>query len=383
MPNSFATVRSWTTRTRPSIGLWWATMPEPQRLTLDSANPCNDKLTTSLRVTVAQASAGHPAGVANTGYWGIPVQPHTRYRATLLARAEPGFSGPVTVSIVSEDGRVVYAKEKLSGLTPQWGRFQTTLKTGRCQTHSESLFPHHSRPTRNRLARPRLPLSTDLERPPERPAQGPDADARGSETQSSCAFRAATTSKVKQSRPGSNGRTPSAPSKNATATRVPGAIARPTAWDCLEFLEWCEDMQAEPVLGVYAGYSLRGDARQSRAGPRTLRAGGTGEDRIRDRRPQHPVGRASGKGRSSRALPPNLRRNRQRRRVRQGEELRRPLRAVLRRHQGEVSTRSNSFPPLPNRPMSFASSKADMVDLHFYSSTDEFIRMSRDYGAQF
>src|SRR5205823_2147907 len=30
-----------------------------------------------------------------------------------------------------------------------------------------------------------------------------------------------------------------------------------------EFLLWCEDMDAEPVLAVYAGYS-QGDARQSR-----------------------------------------------------------------------------------------------------------------------
>jgi alpha-N-arabinofuranosidase len=27
----------------------------------------------------------------------------------------------------------------------------------------------------------------------------------------------------------------------------------------LEFLEWCEDLNIEPVLGVYAGYSLRQD----------------------------------------------------------------------------------------------------------------------------
>src|SRR6185295_8229991 len=26
----------------------------------------------------------------------------------------------------------------------------------------------------------------------------------------------------------------------------------------MEFLEWCEDMKAEPVLAVYAGYSLKG-----------------------------------------------------------------------------------------------------------------------------
>jgi len=29
----------------------------------------------------------------------------------------------------------------------------------------------------------------------------------------------------------------------------------------LEFLEWCEDLNMQPVLGVYAGYSLRGGAR--------------------------------------------------------------------------------------------------------------------------
>ena len=26
----------------------------------------------------------------------------------------------------------------------------------------------------------------------------------------------------------------------------------------LEFLKWCEDLRMEPVLGVYAGYSLAG-----------------------------------------------------------------------------------------------------------------------------
>ena len=84
-------------------------------IALDSANPFNDKLTTSLRVTVTKATKKHPAGVANSGYWGIPVLPKTTYRASLFARAEAGFSGPVTVSIVSEDGQNVYATEKFPG----------------------------------------------------------------------------------------------------------------------------------------------------------------------------------------------------------------------------------------------------------------------------
>ena len=79
------------------------------------ANPVNDKLPASLRLTVTQATKDHPAGVANSGYWGIPVHPETQYRASLWARAEAGFSGPLTVSIVSDDGRTIYASEKISG----------------------------------------------------------------------------------------------------------------------------------------------------------------------------------------------------------------------------------------------------------------------------
>src|ERR1035437_7166157 len=70
-------------------------------IALDPANPLNDKLPTSVRLTVTQATKDHLAGVANSGYWGIPVQPKTEYPASLWARAEAGFSGPLTVSIVS------------------------------------------------------------------------------------------------------------------------------------------------------------------------------------------------------------------------------------------------------------------------------------------
>ena len=33
----------------------------------------------------------------------------------------------------------------------------------------------------------------------------------------------------------------------------------------LEFLEWTEDLKIEPVLAVYAGYSLKGESHCSRA----------------------------------------------------------------------------------------------------------------------
>ena len=86
-------------------------------IALDPTNRFSDKITMSLRLTVSQADRKHPAGVANDGYWGIPVQPKTSYRATIIAKADANFSGPITVSIVSDDGKKVFATEKFSGLT--------------------------------------------------------------------------------------------------------------------------------------------------------------------------------------------------------------------------------------------------------------------------
>jgi len=49
-------------------------------IALDTTDAYNDRLTTSLRLTVEKADREHPAGVANSGYWGIPVKPNTRYQ---------------------------------------------------------------------------------------------------------------------------------------------------------------------------------------------------------------------------------------------------------------------------------------------------------------
>src|SRR5580693_6533365 len=48
---------------------------------LDTANPVNTALTTSLRVEIVNVGNGR-AGVANDGFWGIPVFPNTHYTAS-------------------------------------------------------------------------------------------------------------------------------------------------------------------------------------------------------------------------------------------------------------------------------------------------------------
>src|SRR5678816_1874613 len=47
-------------------------------IALDPSEPLNDTIRTSLRLDVTQASGDNAAGLANEGYWGIPVRPRTK-----------------------------------------------------------------------------------------------------------------------------------------------------------------------------------------------------------------------------------------------------------------------------------------------------------------
>ena len=226
-------------------------------ITLDSANPLNDKIPTSLRLTATHVSKAHPAGVANSGYWGIPVQPKTEYRASLWARAEAGFFGPLTVSIVSEDGCTVYASGKLSRLTAEWKKFELTLKTGNVTPTAQarfevtldqpgmvwldlvSLFPPTWNDRPNGLRKDIMQMLVDLNPKFLRFPGGNYVEGNKIEDH----FPWQKTLGPIEHRPGHT---------------CCWGYRSSDGMGLLEFLEWCEDMKAEPVLAVFAGYSLDG-----------------------------------------------------------------------------------------------------------------------------
>jgi alpha-N-arabinofuranosidase len=244
-----------------SAPVHWLVMNEngaEATIALDSAKPFNDALTASLRLTVTKTSREHPAGVANSGYWGIPVSPRTRYRASIIARAEPGFSGSVTASITSEDGRVTYASEKFSGLASEWKQFDVTLKTkereistantrftitldrpGTVWLSFVSLFPPTWNNRPNGLRKDLMQMLVELGPKFLRFPGGNYLEGDTVETRFEW---------------------------KKTLGPITGRHGHPCPWGyrssdgmgLLEFLEWCEDMKAEPVLAVYAGYSLKG-----------------------------------------------------------------------------------------------------------------------------
>ena len=48
----------------------------PAAISLDQSQPIDGTvLTKCLKLDAGQASAGHRVGIANDGYWGIPVKP--------------------------------------------------------------------------------------------------------------------------------------------------------------------------------------------------------------------------------------------------------------------------------------------------------------------
>ena len=67
------------------------------KIALDASQPLNDVLNVSLKLDASKAAENSPVGIANGGYWGIPVRPNTTYRASFYARGEH-FSGPLRVS---------------------------------------------------------------------------------------------------------------------------------------------------------------------------------------------------------------------------------------------------------------------------------------------
>jgi alpha-L-arabinofuranosidase len=95
---------------------------------LDTATPLNSALTQSLRLDLNEVTAGQRAGMANSGYFGVPVVPGQEYRVSFFAKASGGFAGPLTVSLESQDGLSTYASAAVGHLTADWKRFTTVLQ---------------------------------------------------------------------------------------------------------------------------------------------------------------------------------------------------------------------------------------------------------------
>jgi alpha-N-arabinofuranosidase len=279
-PDGWSLVQQDTT-SRASIKLIAA---DPDNVPFDERrHSINTALTTCLRLTVAKG--GSRVGVANEGYWGIPVKPSTTYKASFYLKGsgsiqmprrpggpgrpqnatpapviEDNTAGPITVTIESNDGKTVYATGTVKlEKSAFWKKYEVTLTTaanveptmdarfvistdraGLYYFNLVSLFPptYNNRPNGNRIDLTQMMVDMKpkfLRFPGGNYLEGPDF---------ANAFPWKTTLGPIDNRPGHKG----------------SWGYRPTdGMGLYEFLMWCEEIGAEPLLGVYAGYSLNGD----------------------------------------------------------------------------------------------------------------------------
>ena len=72
---------------------------------------------------------GNRVGIANDGWWGIPVKPDTTYHVSFYAKGDVSFSGPLTVSIESNDGTKTFVAAQISGSLASGKQYTAMLKT--------------------------------------------------------------------------------------------------------------------------------------------------------------------------------------------------------------------------------------------------------------
>jgi alpha-N-arabinofuranosidase len=124
-------IRNRSFKAHSTNAVYWELVQEGKAsgaMSLDPSNPLNDALNTSLKVEINHAKRKERVGIANAGYWGIPVRPQTKYLASFYAKAN-GFKGPLTVAIVNTNQGTVLASQQVRRITGDWKKYEVTLTT--------------------------------------------------------------------------------------------------------------------------------------------------------------------------------------------------------------------------------------------------------------
>ena len=237
----------------PSADYWTAI--GDATMTPDATIGFNDALKASLKIDAIKATKAAPAGISNGGFWGIAVHPHTAYHASLYAKAAPGFSGLLTLALKGADGKVL-ATATIAHIGGAWKQYDAVLTTGDIApskanaftvttaapgtlwVQQVSLFPPTYKNTKNGNRADLMQMLADMKpqflRLPGGNYLEGDTIAERFEWKDTLGDTA--------KRPGH---------------RSPWSYWSTDGMGLLEYLEWCEDLHIEPVLAVYAGYSLR------------------------------------------------------------------------------------------------------------------------------
>lgn len=212
----------------------------------------------SLKLTITAASPDNEAGVVNEGYWGMAVRPSTLYRGSFYAKTDGAQTAHIRLVSDKTGATLAEARVPLEKDTA-WRqyRFQITSKAGIEASAANhfvisfdhpgtvllqlvSLFPptFQNRPNGNRPDLMRMMAAMHphfLRLPGGNYLEGDTFKQRF------------------------NWKETIGPLVDRPTHRSPWNYRSSDGMGLLEYMEWCEDLKVEPVLAVFAGYSLKGE----------------------------------------------------------------------------------------------------------------------------
>lgn len=196
-------------------------------------------------------------GITNDGFWGFPIIPNAHFEGALYAKVDT--KGAITVSLESPDGQTVFGQTKIVLHGNSWTKYAFTMdlaanvpttkdakfritadETGKYWFSRITLFPETFNHRKNGLRKDLMTMMKNmnpkfLRFPGGNYVEGNDFQNR---------FDWKRTIGNPDERPGH---------------RSPWGYKSTDGLGLPEFLQWAEDVGAEPLVAVFAGYTLNGD----------------------------------------------------------------------------------------------------------------------------
>jgi alpha-N-arabinofuranosidase len=224
-------------------------------MSADKTTGPSEALPNSLKLKVERADRSNIAGVRNDGYWGMAVKPGTTYRGSFYAKTDDPAIGSVVAALVNDESGKVAGSAAVEGLTTGWKQHEYAIKVadaipgasyhlqlavshpGTLWLTLVSLFPptYHDRTNGFRIDLMEKLAAMHphfLRFPGGNYLEGDHLDQR---------FQWKKTIGPLVDRP---------------THAQPWGYQSSDGMGLLEFFGWCEDLHMNPVLAVYAGYSM-------------------------------------------------------------------------------------------------------------------------------
>jgi alpha-L-arabinofuranosidase len=228
------------------------------KISVDAKEGPSKAITNSAKLEVTRADANSPAGLINEGYWGMAVRPNARFTGSFFAKSGSDGALPVKVALIADLSGQVLASASVPVAGTPWKEYKFEMQSGGGVAVSSE---NHLEITVDKPATLWLQMVSLF--PPTYKGR-----ANGNRPDIMEKLAAMRPSFLRF--PGGNylegGRIDTRFDWKKMIGPIVDRPTHPTTWSyhssdgmgLLEFLEWCEDLHMEPVLAVYAGYSLGG-----------------------------------------------------------------------------------------------------------------------------